>query len=247
MNILIFQGKTDFMENVTKRIIAIGGGELKTKETLEIDRYIASLARERAGERRPYGLFIGTASHDSMPYFNSFRKTYTSVFDIKADVALTVYGEMSLEKIKEKFDKADFIYVGGGDTLYMINRWKEFGLLDLIRDAYDRGVIICGLSAGAICWFEDIYTDSALVNNDIAYSMQKGLGWLSGTISPHYNERAVDFDEVMRSMPQGTCAYAIENLSALEFVNGELTRSISCGGNSYIVENNGSELVKKLL
>ena len=233
------------MEHITKRIIAIGGGELKSKETLEIDRYIATLAKERAGERRAYGLFIGTASHDSMPYFNSFRKTYTSVFDIKADVALTVYGEMSLDKIKEKFEKADFIYVGGGDTLYMLDRWREFGLLDLIRDAYDRGVIICGLSAGAICWFDDIYTDSDTVTEKCgAYSMQKGLAWLDGTISPHYNERALDFDEIIRSKPYGSRAYGIENCSALEFVDGKLTRSISCGGNSYIIENQGEKLVK---
>jgi dipeptidase E len=233
---------------ITKRIIAIGGGELKTKETLEIDRYIAGLARERAGENRPYGLFIGTASHDSMPYFNSFRKTYTSVFDIKADVALTVYGEMNLEKIKGKFEKADFIYVGGGDTLYMLKRWQEFGLLDLIKEAYERGVIICGLSAGAICWFEDIYTDSELVENrEGLYSMQKGLGWLKGTISPHYNERAGDFDEIMLAKGQGASAYGIENLAALEFVNGELTRSITCGGKSYLIENNGEKLTKTVI
>ena len=81
-------------------LICIGGGELKTKETLKIDGYIAEKAKARAAGRRAYGLFIPTASHDSMPYFNSFRKTYTSVYDIKADVALTVYGEMSLEKIR---------------------------------------------------------------------------------------------------------------------------------------------------
>ncbi len=233
---------------ITKRIIAIGGGELKTKETLEIDRYIATLARERAGENRPYGLFIGTASHDSMPYFNSFRKTYTSVFDIKADVALTVYGEMNLEKIKGKFEKADFIYVGGGDTLYMLKRWQEFGLLDLIKDAYERGVIICGLSAGAICWFEDIYTDSDLVENrDGLYSMQKGLGWIKGTISPHYNERIADFDEIMIAQGKGASAYGIENLAALEFINGELTHSITCGGNAYIITNDGIKLNKSVV
>ena len=86
-----------------KRLICIGGGELKTKETLKIDGYIAELAKTHAGEKRAYGLFIPTASHDSMPYFNSFRKTYTSVYDIKADVALTVYGEMDMERIAEKF------------------------------------------------------------------------------------------------------------------------------------------------
>ena len=232
---------------ITKRIIAIGGGELKTKETLEIDRHIAALARERAGENRPYGLFIGTASHDSMPYFNSFRKTYTSVFGIKADVALTVYGEMDLEKIKGKFEKADFIYVGGGDTLYMLKRWQEFGLLDLIKDAYERGVIICGLSAGAICWFEDIYTDSSLVEREGEYSMQNGLGWLKGRISPHYNERATDFDEVMLSLGKGATAYAIENLAALEFVNGELTHAINGGGKAYMLKNDGEQIVKIII
>ncbi len=231
------------MSNV-KRIIAIGGGEIKTKETLEIDRYIAELARERAGDKRPYGLFIGTASHDSMPYFNSFRKTYTSVFDIKADVALTVYGEMDLEKIRTKFEKADFIYVGGGDTLYMLKRWQEFGLTDLIRDAYERGVILCGLSAGAICWFRDIYTDSQLVDREGDYSMQKGLGWVAGIISPHYDDRREDFDKVMCCMPCDTRAYGIENLAALEFVDGELTRSISCGGNAYLIENTQEGLTK---
>ena len=232
---------------VTKRIIAIGGGEIRSKKTLEIDRYIASLARERAGEKRPYGLFIGTASHDSMPYFNSFRKTYTSVFDIKADVALTVYGEMDLEKIKGKFEKADFIYVGGGDTLYMLKRWQEFGLLDLVKDAYERGVIVCGLSAGAICWFEDIYTDSELVEREGLYSMQKGLGWLRGTISPHYNERVNDFDKIMSKMPAGSWAYGIENLAALEFVNGELTRSINGDGNAYLIKNEGDKLTKTII
>lgn len=232
---------------ITKRIIAIGGGEIRSKETLEIDRYIATLARERSGEKRPYGLFIGTASHDSMPYFNSFRKTYTSVFDIKADVALTVYGEMDLEKIKGKFEKADFIYVGGGDTLFMLKKWQEFGLLDLIRDAYERGVIICGLSSGAICWFEDIYTDSELVECEGLYSMQKGLGWINGTMTPHYNERVSDFDEIMKNMPVGTRAYAIENLAALEFVNGKLSRSIEGGGKSFLLEKTGEGLIKTVL
>lgn len=229
---------------MTKRIICIGGGEIRSKETLEIDRYIASLAKEHSGEKRAYGLFIGTASHDSMPYFNSFRKTYTSVFDIKADVALSVYGEMDIEKIKDKFAKADFIYVGGGDTVYMLQKWQEFGLLPLIKEAYERGVILCGLSAGAICWFDLMYTDSALAGNGEDYSIQKGLNWLEGIMTPHYNERISDFDLVMKSMPNGTKAYAVENLSAIEFVNGEFTKSISCGGKSYIIESKDGELIK---
>ena len=178
-----------------KRLICIGGGDLKTKETLKIDGYIADLAKQHAGDKRAYGLFIPTASHDFMPYFNSFRKTYTSVYDIKADVALTVYGEMSFERIKEKFALADFIYVGGGDTVFMLEHWKKTGLIDLVTDAYERGVIVCGLSAGAICWFDCIYTDSAEARADEVYGLYDGLGWIKSTISPHYNVRMLDFDK----------------------------------------------------
>ena len=151
------------MEKTHKTIVALGGGEIKSKTTLKIDEYVASLAYKRAGGRRPAGLFLGTASHDSMPYFNSFRKTYTSVFDIKADVALTVYGEMDLPHIEEKFLKADFLYIGGGDTKFMLDSWKETGLIGLVLDAYDRGVPVAGLSAGAICWFDKMYTDFDII------------------------------------------------------------------------------------
>ena len=226
-------------------LICIGGGELKTKETLKIDGYIAEKAKARAACRRAYGLFIPTASHDSMPYFNSFRKTYTSVYDIKADVALTVYGEMSLEKIREKFEKADFLYVGGGDTLFMLEHWKKTGLLPLVRDAYERGVIVCGLSAGAICWFETMYTDSAQPQTGEEYALYPGLNWIKGTISPHYNQRVLDFDQKISYNNQD--AIGLEDNSAIEIVNGTVVRSLSAGGNSYFLHPEGEIVHKELI
>ena len=74
---------------INKTIIAIGGGDMREKTTIKIDEYIATLAKAHAGEKRAYGLYIGTASHDFMPAFNTFRKIYTSVFDIKADCVIT--------------------------------------------------------------------------------------------------------------------------------------------------------------
>ena len=106
-----------------KRIVAIGGGELREKTTLKIDEFIAKLAKERAGENRPNALFIPTASHDFMPYYNTFHKVYTGVFNIKTDVALTVFKETDFEKLKGKCEKADVIYVGGGDSVFMIVHW----------------------------------------------------------------------------------------------------------------------------
>lgn len=228
-----------------KTLICIGGGELKSKETLAIDGYIAQKAKARAKDRRAYGLFIPTASHDSMPYFNSFRKTYTSVYDIKTDVALSVYGEMSFDKIKEKFQKADFLYIGGGDTVFMLEHWKKTGLLGLIEDAYERGVIVCGLSAGAICWFENMYTDSALIGIGESYSIYSGLGWIKSTISPHYGLRMLDFDRII--LYNNKDAVGLEDRSAIEITDGKIVRSISCGGNAYFLHPKDGKVEKTLI
>ena len=227
-----------------KRIIAIGGGELRERTTLKIDEYIANLAKAHAGENRANALFIPTASHDFMPYYNTFHKVYTGVFNIKTDVALSVFKEVDMEKMKAKFDKADVIYVGGGDTVFMMESWRETGLLTLIKDAYERGVIIAGLSAGAICWFSDIYTDSALVNGEgeEKYSMFKGLGWLNGVISPHYGARMLDFDKIVCYNYQS--AFGLEDNAALVIENGEIVGSVTSGGSVWKIESKDKKLIK---
>ncbi len=222
------------------RMILIGGGELKTQETLKIDAYIAGLAKAHAGERRPCMLFIPTASHDCMPYYNTFHKVYTGVFGLKTDVALTVGREIDPEKMKKKFGEADLIYVGGGNTVFMLESWKATGLLSYIGEAYGRGVPLAGLSAGAICWFEEMYTDSVVEGE---YHMHRGLGWLKGKISPHYNERMLDFDRIL--LYNRYCAWGVENNAALEIADGEPVRSVSAGGKVWKLDGTSGEKVVK--
>ncbi|MBE5750006.1 MAG: peptidase E [Clostridiales bacterium] len=230
-----------------KTIIAIGGGEIKNKTTLKIDEYIANKAKNHAGEKRANALFIGTASHDSMPYFNSFRKTYTSVFDIKAEVALIVYGEMNMEKIAGKIEMADCIYIGGGDTVYMLDKWKETGLDKLIIKAYEDGKIICGLSAGAICWFKDMYTDYEIMRGQSSeYVLKKGLGILDGAMCPHFNEREQDFTAALKK-GEINGAYCVENDCAIEFIDGKYNGVISAGGKAYYMSIENGETIKKEL
>lgn len=228
-----------------KKIIAIGGGEIRNKTTLKIDEYIANLAKIHAGDKRANALFIGTASHDSMPYFNSFRKTYTSVFDIKAEVALIVYGEMDVSRIAAKIDAADMIYVGGGDTLFMLSKWKETGIDKLLISAYDNGKIICGVSAGAICWFKNMYTDYEIMRKLSAdYKVEKGLGVIDGLICPHFNERETDF---MAAFLSGgfKSAFCVENDAAIEFTDGKPTKVLSSGGKAFIMKNENGNIVKE--
>ncbi len=224
---------------MTRRLICIGGGELKDRETLEIDRYIAEEAKKAAGDRRACGLFIPTASHDCMPYYNTFHKVYTGLFDIKTDVALIVNREVDLEKLRGKIEKSDFIYVGGGNTVYMIDRWKETGLVPLLREAYERGKILCGLSAGAICWFERMYSDSVVEGE---YTMYDGLGWIKGKISPHYDERMLDFDEIV--LYNNFRAWGIENKAALEFRNEEPIATIG-EGKVWLLDSTDGTTVRK--
>ena len=226
-----------------KRIIAIGGGELRERTTLKIDEYLATLAKERAGENRANALFIPTASHDFMPYYNTFHKIYTGIFNIKTDVALTVFKDVDMEKMKAKFEKADLIYVGGGDTVFMIEHWKKTGLLELLKAAYERGVILAGLSAGAICWFTDIYTDSeAALGEGDKYAMFEGLGWIEGKISPHYGSRMLDFDEIV--CYNFDCAYGIEDNAALIIEDGEIVGSVSSGGKAWKIERKDGAIQK---
>lgn len=221
------------------RLILIGGGELKERQTLIIDEYIASEAKKIAGERRASGLFLPTASHDCMPYYNTFHKVYTGLFDIKTDVALTVNREVDPEKMKAKFEKADFLYIGGGDTVYMLKQWKESGLLPLIQNAFEEGKLIAGLSAGAICWFEEMYSDSVVEGE---YHIFPGLDWVKGKISPHYDERTLDFDDIV--LYNRWCAWGLENNAALEMHNGEPVKSISAGGKVFRLDASSGELKK---
>ena len=228
-----------------KRLVAIGGGELRNFTTLQIDTFISDLVKDP--DKRTYALFIPTASHDSKPYFNTFRKTYTSKLGCKVDVAISTKGEMTMEHIKEKIDKADVIYVGGGDTVFMLKKWKETGVDKLILDAYNRGVILSGLSAGAICWFEKMYSDGLIMSGESSdYAFMPALGYLKGGACPHFNEREKDFMNSKSEIKVGDW-FCIENNSAIVFKNGEFETCLNEDGKSYKITFSGENYQKKPL
>jgi len=214
-----------------RNLITIGGGELRLKSTLGIDAYCAQLAYRHAKDHRPLAVFVPTASHDSKPYFNTFRKTYTTLFDIKADLVLTVRGgEMDTEAMRAKLLSADLIYIGGGDTGFMLQEWRRTGLDKLIRQAYHQGIPVAGLSAGAICWYDLMYTDSAIGGEMGEYHVRKGLHLLRGMMSPHYNLRP-EFDQVV--LEDGSPAIAVEDNCALHLRDEKIVAVVSTGGHAY--------------
>lgn len=226
-----------------KKLVVIGGGELRNFTTLDIDAFIAGLAKKE--DKRTYALFVPTASHDSKPYFNTFRKTYTSKLDCKVDVAISTKGEMTIEHIKEKIDKADIIYVGGGNTEYMLTEWKKSGLDRLIINAYEKGTVLCGLSAGAICWFQKALSDCKIVDGEEGdYVVLDGLGLIDGLCCPHYNEqkRKDGYDKVKDEYPDALC---IEDDCAVYFADGVMQGGIG-SGRAYKYQNGEKHEVEKI-
>ena len=226
-----------------RRLVAIGGGELRNFTTIDIDAFISGLAKKP--DKRTYALFVPTASHDSKPYFNTFRKTYTSRLDCKVDVAISTKGEMTMEHIKEKIDKADIIYVGGGNTAYMLEEWEKSGLDKLIIEAYNRGVVLCGLSAGAICWFSKALSDCEIINGENSdYVVLDGLGLIDGICCPHFNEadRISAWDKLKDGYDKGLC---IEDDCAVYFEDGVMVGAIGAG-RAYIYENGKRREVSKI-
>ena len=81
-------------------------------------------------------------------------------------------------------NQADIIYVGGGNTKSMLGVWREWRFDDLLYKAYKRGKVLCGVSAGAICWFKQGITDSWASNLNVLDC----LGFLDDVACPHYQE-----------------------------------------------------------
>lgn len=167
-----------------KTIVAIGGGELGELETLVIDREIVKLS----GKKHPVVLFIPTASNDSEKYWEIFQGVYRGKLGCKTDALFLVREKLSKKKIEEKIQSADILYVGGGNTLKMMKVWRKLGVDRMLRKAWERGVVMAGLSAGAICWFRYGVSDSRRFSNpeDTSFMRVRGLDFIHATMSPHH-------------------------------------------------------------
>ncbi len=137
----------------SRQIIALGGGGFSMEpENLSLDRYIL----EQAGVERPKVCFIGTASGDADGYLANF---YTAFSSLDARPSYLPLFKRTPD-IRGRLLNQDVIYVGGGNTVSMLAVWREWGLPEVLEEAWHSGIILAGVSAGAMCWFEHGLTDS---------------------------------------------------------------------------------------
>jgi dipeptidase E len=204
-----------------------------------------------AHKKNPKLLFIPTASSDSEIYWKHVQEYFGRFLKCKIDVLFLIKERPSKQQIRDKILSADIIYVGGGNTLMMMRLWRRLGVDKLLRQAYENGIVLSGISAGSICWFDSGHSDSMSFYNPRKwkYINVKGLGLINGIHCPHYNgmtrgiPRRKHFREMIRKT--GGIGIAIENNCAIEFVDGRFYRVIRSKGKSraYRVYKSGGDVV----
>ncbi len=206
-------------------IIAIGGGGFgRNPNHRKIEKYILELT----GKEKPNIVFFPTASAENQDYIIKFYKCFTKM-SCELNHVTFLQRTPRLDSI---INKADVIYVGGGNTKSMLAVWQEWKLDKLLLKSYNNGKILCGVSAGAICWFEQGITDSWASNLNV----MDCLGFLPEMACPHYQEEKDRKPDVHKMLKQGKCGpgWAIDGGAAIHFKNGKYYKSIQFYSDSYV-------------
>ena len=200
-------------------IVALGGGGFSMEpENPRLDRYVLSLARRSP----PKICFVPTASGDSDNYIVRFYDAFTVDRCLPSHLRLF---SRKIQDLREFILQQDVVYVGGGATAYLLATWRLAGLDAIFREAWERGVVLSGVSAGAACWFEAGLTDSF---GRPLRPLREGLGFLPGSFCPHYDgekDRRPTYHGLVRGgFPAG---YAADDGAALHFVDTDLAACVA--------------------
>ncbi len=183
-----------------------------------LDNYIL----EQSDKQIPKICFIGTASGDSINYIDRFYSRFREKNCYPSHLSLF---KGHTDKIEEFILQQDIIFVGGRNTRNMLVLWKEWGLDEMIIKAYSDGTILSGLSAGAICWFEEGLTDSVPTQ----LNRLKCLGLLKGSNCPHFDgepERQNMYRDKIRT-GEMKCGFACDDGVGLHYIAEKLEAIIS--------------------
>ncbi|MBM66321.1 MAG: peptidase E [Myxococcales bacterium] len=210
-------------------IFAIGGGGFSPL----LDGYSLNLT----GKADPKVCFLPTASGDAEGYIENFYAAFRPLGAQCSHLSLTRYNQP--DPIAHLLDQ-DLIYVGGGNAFQMLLVWRAHGIDKALRQAWNQGTVLTGLSAGSICWFSGATTDSWGLPLSV---LNDGLGFLPGSHSPHYDseaERRVTYEHNIAAgaLPDGL---AIDDHCGVLFRGTQRIESVCsvAGKGSYLVTREG--------
>lgn len=199
-----------------------GGGFSMESDNALLDDHILALARDARGRDRPRVCFLGTASGDAVGYIANFY----AAFARKSEANHLALFVRVVDDIEPFLLEQDVIYVGGGNTENMLAVWRVHGVDVALRKAWASGVILAGLSAGSLCWFETGTTDS--FGAGLAM-LSGGLGFLPGSHAPHYDGEPGRRPHYQRLVADGRvpAGYAADDGAALVFRGTEVHEAVS--------------------
>jgi dipeptidase E len=202
-----------------RRILAMGGGGFTMESTLALDRFVLELT----GKPVPRICFLPTASGDPREQATRFHERFSSWPCEPSILSLFHLGRDRIDP-REHLLAQDAIYVGGGSMRNMLAVWREHSVDEIMRAAWERGIVLAGLSAGAMCWFEGGITMSGGFAAPV-----NGLGLVGGSLSVHMDgepERLPVFRQAIATgrLPAG---FAADDGAALLLRGTELERCVS--------------------
>jgi dipeptidase E len=134
-------------------------------------------------KERPRVCFVPTASCDSDAYIARFYETYARLDCVATHLP---FFRRTPADLRATILACDVVHVGGGNTRSMLATWRHWGFDAVLREAWERGIVLCGSSAGSICWFDEGVTDSVAGS----LTRMECLGFLPGSNCPHYDGEA---------------------------------------------------------
>ena len=217
------------MEKITKKIIAIGGGGFTHESDDTLDQFFL----DQCSKKKIKLGFLATASKDDVKKISLFYKKFENKNLELSHFNLT----QKIDGFSSWILNKDIIYVGGGNTSFMLDIWRKNSLDKIFKKAYENGIVLAGVSAGAACWFDWILSDSV----GPGLKPLKGISLISGSCTPHSSEekRINQFELNIKNgeLPPGL---AIDDGVAVLFIDGKPSEVYSSRKNhkAYFIDTN---------
>jgi len=231
-----------------QRILAVGGGGFMMEDTPSpIDRHITGLT----GKARPRICYLATPSGDLPAHLDKFHAAYGDLGCETSHLAFFRQPDarsILVSDFRTGLLEQDAIFVGGGNTKSALAVWREWGLDTVLQEAWKSGVLLAGMSAGAMCWFEAGLTDSFWGS---AYRPLDGLGLLPGGCAVHYSSdpkrrETLHAAQQARSIPS---SIAIDDFAAVMYVGTSINSVVSwrTGSTAYQTYREGGTVIETAL
>lgn len=228
-----------------KHIIAASGGFHVSEDGMVIGP-IVKYALQVSAKPKPKLCWIGTAGGDSEKYLAMFYEACKG-YDIEP-THLQLFLRPNVENVREFILSQDIIWVSGGSVANLLAVWRTHGIDEIMREAWEKGIILAGVSAGSICWHVGGTTDSF---GSELQPVTNGLAFLPYSNGVHYDEEPQRRPLFQKLIAEGVLpdGYATDDGAALHFVNDKLARVVADvpGKFAYRVTKNGEEVQEEKL